>query len=698
MFPRSRRSELDPVPERLPLALRATALGLVAVLALGVLVFRLWALQVLQTQQNVAQAQAEPIRYTRIPAERGEIFDADMRPLVTNRQEYELEITPADYPDLASPTECTGLTRKDFAELKAKPGCALLARVAFVLDEPLAKVWTAFRQGWPTSLGATPIPVAQNLTYNQLAYMSERQRSFVGVQVTQTWRRAYPMQAVLGPIAPNILGYVGPVSETDLKNPWFRAEHLPRDGTVGKMGVEQSYDGELRGVDGQVAQTFNAFNEPVGQARLVRAPQPGDDLRLTINAHLQAVAQQAVEYGIHVAQADSTDGFLSNQGAIVAMNPDTGAILAMASLPLWKNSVANNTASKAFAWLVSPKNKMAPMVDRAFGAAFPAGSTFKPMTATAAWENGIIGPGSSLDCPGVYYSKYARDHIAFHNWNPDSSGVIGLSTALEISCDTFFYQLGDDFFGHPMSTHGAGFQQWLEKLGYGHAPQLDMFGVSPGLVPTPAWKAQNFKWGGNPCKISPYCKTPQEAAQLQIWEPGDDINMAIGQGYLLVSPLQMAVAYSALENGGTVVTPHVVGAILNPANHAVIRTIAPKPKAELHLPSSLLNEIDDGLYLATHSPSGTSSAVFGHFSPTVYGKTGTAQVPGDCTAATGPNCPVDDAWWVGWAQQGNRKLVVAAFIRDGGEGGVAAAPAALRVFEAYFHEKLTSVVGVDVSH
>jgi penicillin-binding protein 2 len=341
------------------------------------------------------------------------------------------------------------------------------------------------------------------------------------------------------------------------------------------MGVEESYDAQLRGVDGQVAQTFNAFNEPVGQAYVTRAPQPGDDLRLTINAKLQQVAQSAVAYGIQVAHANSPDGFLSNQGAIVAMNPDTGAILAMASLPLWKNSVTTQPPpQRAFQRVLA--NSLSPMVDRAFGSAFPAGSTFKPMTATAAWENGIIGPGSALECPGVYYSKYARDHIAFHNWNPLSSGLINLPTALEISCDTFFYQLGDDFYGHPMATHGAGFQRWLEKLGYGHAPPLDMFGVSPGLVPTPAWKAAYFKWGGNPCRISPYCRTPQEAAQLQVWEPGDDINMAIGQGYLEVSPLQMAIAYSALENGGTVVTPHVVGAILNPASRSAGCTCPPR--------------------------------------------------------------------------------------------------------------------------
>jgi len=158
----------------------------------------------------------------------------------------------------------------------------------------------------------------------------------------------------------------------------------------------------------------------------------------------------------------------------------------------------------------------------------------------------------------------------------------------------------------------------------------------------------------------------------------------------------MAIAFSAIENGGTVVRPHVVSAILNPSTLRVERSINPRPVRDLQLPSTLRAQISQGLYLATHSSSGTSSAVFGNFQPTVYGKTGTAQVPQDCPPALANNC--SDAWWVGWAQQGRRKLVVAAFIKDGGEGGVTAAPAALRVFEAYFHEKLTTAIGHDVSH
>ena len=694
MFPRSRRSDPERAPDPLPLALRAGALGLVAVVALGVLVFRLWALQVLHADQNVAQAVTESVRTTRVPAERGIIFDANMRKLVGNSSTLALQIDPSELPALADPHECDGLHQSDIAALRRKPACGVLGRVAFVLNSRLQTVWHAFQAGWAASQGATPITLADSVSFDQVAYVREHQPEFRGVQFQQVWQRDYPLEATLGPIAPNVLGYVGAISQKNLDNPFFAPEHLPRSGTVGQMGVEESYDAALRGVDGQVAQTFNAFNQPVGQPYMVRAAQPGADLRLTISSRMQLVAQNAIRYGISIAHQTGGGGAYSNAGAIVAINPQNGAIVAMASLPLWRNSVTTAPPpQKAFQQVLS--DPLSPMIDHAFGGGgYPAGSTFKPVVATAAWENGVIGPGTSLDCPGYYESRYATDHHKFFNWNPNNSGVIGLSTALEISCDTFFYQLGDDFYGR--LHHGTGYQRWLNLLGYGSAPQLDTFGVGQGLVPTPAWKARYYKWGGRPCRISLYCRTPDEARVLQVWEPGDDINMSIGQGFLLVTPLQMAIAYSALENGGRVVRPHVVQSILNPATLRPERRIDPKPVRNLHLSSTLLSEIDQGLLEATHSSSGTSSAVFGNFLPTVYGKTGTAQVPQDCPSYLATDC--SDAWWVGWAQQGGRQLVVAAFIKDGGEGGVAAAPAALRVFEAYFHEKLTSVVGRDVSH
>jgi penicillin-binding protein 2 len=258
-----------------------------------------------------------------------------------------------------------------------------------------------------------------------------------------------------------------------------------------------------------------------------------------------------------------------------------------------------------------------------------------------------------------------KHETPFHDWTLLSMGRMNLSKALEVSCDTFFYQLGDAFW-----TKNQEFQGWIRQLGYGQTPPLDAGGAQAGLVPTPQWKASQ-NWPG----------TAAQQAIEQSWLPGDDINMSIGQGNLLVSPLQQAVAYSALENGGTVVTPHVGQAILAPGSTSEVvpgGQIDPAPQRRLDLPPTLLSEIKDGLYGATHAGDGTSTAIFGHFQPTVYGKTGTAEVPTT-------NCPTcADAWWAGWATQGSRSLVVVAFIHNGGHGGVSAAPVAARMFQEFF--------------
>jgi penicillin-binding protein 2 len=331
----------------------------------------------------------------------------------------------------------------------------------------------------------------------------------------------------------------------------------------------------------------------------------------------------------------------------------------------------------------NPKNPLNPAYDWAFQGTYPAGSTFKPITATAAFESGVLAPGQRLDCPGTYYSRYdiAKPKTAFNDWTLLSMGQMDLSKALEVSCDTFFYQLGDDFYGRG----GNQFQSWIRQFGYGSVPPLDAGGAQAGVVPDAVWKA-NQQWLG----------TPKQQAIERLWEPGDDINMSIGQGNLLVSPLQQAVAYSALENGGNVVTPHVGEAILQPGSTSQVvpgGTIDPKPVQHMNLSPTLLSEIKAGLYGATHAGDGTSSSIFGGFQPTVYGKTGTAEV---ATTAC-PNCA--DAWWAGWASQGGKSLVVVAFIHNGGHGGVSAAPVAASVFQAFFapHRRYVVHAGTDKS-
>jgi penicillin-binding protein 2 len=683
----------EPEPDRLPLALRAAALGVVAAALLGILLFRLWALQVLHSDQYAVAAVDNQVRQTAVPAARGMVVDRNGHVLVSNQTGLVVQLNPATLPQ---PMDCHTIRRGHRQALATQPGCAVMFRLAQVLQVPFLNVVRQYQQGQKVNRGY-PVTLQATVTKPEVEYVKERMPSFRGVQFVETYQRRYPQ----GVLAPNVLGNVGRVFKNDLPGGsmarFFRGETLDPNGTVGKTGVELIYDRWLRGVDGQVAQSFDAGGNPVGQPYLVRAPQSGDTLRLTIDSRLQRVAQQAITYGISVAHSDGQ--YYANRGAIVAMNPDNGAVYALASWPsydpgVWVPPYTGQKALLAHA-KAALKNKhvASPLVDLT-SSPFPAGSTFKPFTAIAAWQHGIIGPGSTLPCTTDYQSPQDLSHHLFKNWGPEGS-IIDLSRALEISCDTFFYRLGNAFYVDYLQHRREAFQASLRQLGFGSPPAGFDLLTTAGLVPTALWKRRNpcFQEGApNLCKGYPALNANQ-AAIAQTWDPGDDINMSIGQGYLLVSPLQEAVGYSAIANGGRIVAPHVVKQVIDPASGQVLRQIDPGPVRNLHLPPELLTEVDNGLYGATHASDGTSSAVFGSFAGTpfkVYGKTGTAEVPQDC-----PNC--SDAWWSGWATDGHHRLVVVAMIQDGGHGGVAAAPAALRVFEAYFHSKLTAVTGQDNS-
>jgi penicillin-binding protein 2 len=652
-------SRPEPTPDPVPLALRAATLAVIAAALLGVLLFRLWALQVLHSDQYVAAAAQNSVRTITMPSPRGEILDRDGHVLVSNTATIAVQVDAARLPH---GTDCgpTIATHR----VGDQRGCGVLKRLAWVLDVPYGHMWHTFSHLARANPGY-PVTLPFDVDRRQTSYVLERRWLFQGVAFEHVYQRTYPSLREFGPTNPNLLGFVGAITAENLKDRSYH-EKLPRIGTAGQGGVEKTYDRYLRGQDGTIQETVDPAGAPVGQAFLTQSPIAGDNLRLTIDARLQKVAQYAVGQGIAIAHAN---GEPADSGAVVAMNPDTGAIYAMASSPTYSPMV-HVPPYKGSKHVFSKKNPGHPAYDSAFQGTYPAGSTFKPITATAAYESGVLAPGESLECPGTYYSKYdtAKQRTPFHDWTLDDMGSMGLAKALEVSCDTFFYQLGDQFYG--MGGPGEQFQGWIRKLGYGSAPPLDAGGAQAGTVPDPKWKATQ-NWQGTPAQ--------QEIERL--WLPGDDINMSIGQGNLLVSPLQQAVAYSALENGGKVVTPHVGQAILEPGSTTQAipgGRIDPGPVRDLHLPQELLSEIKQGLYGATHAGDGTSTATFGNFQPTVYGKTGTAEVPTtDC-----PNCA--DAWWAGWAEQGGKPLVVVAFIHDGGHGGVSAAPVAASIFQSFY--------------
>jgi penicillin-binding protein 2 len=332
------------------------------------------------------------------------------------------------------------------------------------------------------------------------------------------------------------------------------------------------------------------------------------------------------------------------------MNPWSGSIYALASYPSFNQAAAAGD-SRYLASILNGRAGLTPLLNRATQGLYPTGSTFKPIVAEAALATGLITPWSSIPCTG----SLTVGNIVFHNVEPAINADLNLDEALTISCDTWFYRLGTMFYSRQVATGTPAMQRWATRLGLGHPTGVDLPGEYGGVVPTPGWLRRTFR----------------DPAQ-RIWYEGYSVNLSIGQGYLAVTPLQMAVAYSALANGGLVVRPHVARAIVAPSG-SVLRRLHFRPRARVRLTDPWA--IRQGLYDAAHAPDGTSSAVFGSFPVPVAGKTGTAQTP------TGS----DHSWYASWAPADHPQVVVVVLIEHGGFGAEAAAPAAREIYSTFFH-------------
>src|SRR5204862_951039 len=300
---------------------------------------------------------------------------------------------------------------------------------------------------------------------------------------------------------------------------------------------------------------LDSLGRPRSSVKPMLLPTPGNAVRLTLDLKLQQAAQSALADGIRLAQANHQ--WAARGGAIVAMDPRDGSILAMASSPTYKPSVYAGHVTKASlaSQGLTPKAgpaKNCPSLDRAVQATYPPGSVFKPVTALAAMQEHLVSPYAYLPCTGSYHSPNDKAHQTFKNWDPFVDQQMDLPTALAYSCDTYFYQLGDAFY----STKGRGqpLQDWATRLGFGHLTGADAGPEVPGLVPTIAWRHDRFTRKKDPC-----CWEID-----RLWKPGNSIQLAIGQGDLLVTPLQMARFYALIAKGGKLVTPHVLLDVENP--------------------------------------------------------------------------------------------------------------------------------------
>jgi penicillin-binding protein 2 len=633
-------------------ALRVAVLGFLALAVFAVLFLRLWALQVLSGDRYLSVANDNRVRSIRIEAPRGPIVDRNGHVLVGNVAGTRVELWPADLPktwaarrtELRALAFVTGATVKD-----------MLAQLNAHGDDPL-----------------TPVVVQRGLRIDQIDYLSEHSLQYPGVQMQNSFLRSYPYQS----LAAQVVGYVGAISPAQYQA--RKKKGYQATDSIGQAGVEATYDTYLRGKDGKAQLTVDSRGRPKGAVVPQTTPTPGQELRLTIDINLQRAAERALRYGVSLARS-SFAGQHANGGAIVALSPKDGAVLAMASYPTYKPSIfAGRTDPTKLAPLLDVKVANAdnhPGFNRAISVAYPPGSTFKPVTALAAMQEGLMKPYDTIPCTPTF-----KDHgSTFHNWTPLIDTGMTLTTAIAQSCDTYFYELGKRFYSLP-PDRGHPLQAWANRFGLGETSGLDVGPESPGLIATPEYRRKAF---------------PASAGYGELdrtWKPGYSIQMAIGQNQVLVTPLQMARFYAMIANGGKLVTPHIAddieltGAKGQPPR--VLRRFGGESPQPTGVDPTALTYVQRGLEEATHSPNGTSYGVFGSFPIDIVGKTGSAEklitLPGYTTPQN-----LTQSWWCGYGPYTAPSIVVCAVIENGGHGGTAAAPAALRVFEQYFHTSAT---------
>jgi penicillin-binding protein 2 len=633
-------------------ALRVAVLGFLALAVFAVLFLRAWSLQILAGDKYLAAANDNRVRTLSVEAKRGPILDVNGKVLVQNTAGFRVELWPADLPKT---------WKAERAELQS------LAHV--VSGVSVQKILALIKAHGSDPV--TPVVVQTGLHTDQVYYLSEHIADFPGVRIANSWLRKYPYQSLLA----QVLGYVGPIDAEEYKA--LKKQGYSASDSMGQAGIEKTYDSYLRGRDGSAQLTVNSLGQPTSPVRPVTQQQPGEALRLTIDINLQRAAERALVTGIQAAHA-AGEGF-ADGGAVVAMDPRDGAIRAMASYPTYKPSVwVGRTSTKKLAPLLNPavaKQDNFPGLNRAIQVGYPPGSTFKPVTALAAIEEHLLDPSALLPCTPSY-KAYGQ---TFNNWTPLIDQGMDLETALEESCDTYFYPLGKAFYELP-PNRGHPLQAWANRFGLGEPTGIDIPGEFDGLVPTPEWRRKTF------------AKPPNTEID-RTWKPGYSIQLAIGQGDLLVTPLQMARVYAMIANGGKLVTPHladdveIAGSPGQPSQR-VLRRFGSAPPQPVGVDPAALSVVQQGLYLGAHNPNGTSYGAFGNFPIPIAGKTGTAekvmQVKGY------PNgLKLNQSWWCGYGPFDNPDLVVCAVIENGGEGGAAAAPAALKVFEEWFHKQGT---------
>jgi penicillin-binding protein 2 len=644
----------DPrVPVSPQLALRVGVLGTIAMVMFAIIFFRLWYLQVLSGEQYVQQANANSVRDLPVAAPRGQILDREGRPIVTSRTTNAVQIVPSALPPAGRPRR------------------ALYRRLGALLGLNARHIEALVVKG-RTALPYAPVTIKTDAGRGVLTVLGERQSRFPGVVQQPVSIRAYPD----GEMAAQVLGYVGQVSEGELKKHAF---HGVKQGTVvGQEGLEYYYDRYLRGEPGVQRVQVNAAGYPVPSNLTPTPPLAGHSLQVTLDQGLQKEGEKALLEGIEQARAG---GKPAVAGAFTALNPRNGEVLAIGSYPSFDpNKFAKPLTRAEYAALKGSSTAGGPLTDRAVNGTYPTGSTFKPITAMGTLEAGVINPSEGLGAGSCIHVSTEQ----FCNAGKADFGAVGLVQALKVSSDTYFFEAGE-----LANSHGNVIQDEAHKLGIGEQTGIDLPSEITGLVPTRAWRAQVAaeELACERRKHVPSCGI----SDGRQWSVGDNMHLAVGQGDLLTSPLQMAIAYSTLANAyldggeGTIVTPHL-GKQIDEADGGLVQSLSFPPARHVHLSYSDLSLVMEGIHEAASQPGGTSADVWTGWDQAqhpVYGKTGTAEHAGQ----------EDQSWYMCYVGDPKRPIVIAVTVEQGGFGAETAAPIARLMASEWFGKPEKFVAG-----
>jgi penicillin-binding protein 2 len=626
---------------------RLSILGVVTLGLFTALFARLYDLQVVESPELQVQADANRIRTVELPAPRGRILDRNGRVLVDNR----VAITVA-------------IDRSELAELSDKQQEQVIGRLS----------WELTTAGTPTSVEQikqrlkdrrfsqfAPVPIAQDLPEAFKIFVEEHADEFPAVHVERSAIRHYPF----GRLAAHILGYSGPITEEELT--FIEAAGTDKPYTlndqIGRSGVESTFERHLRGTPGRRVLEVDAVGTPV---RVIEEtpPKPGDDLVLSIDANMQAYAEQVLRQGMEEARARPPRGEghpnRATTGALVVLDPNNGDVLAMASLPTYDpRTFVDGISTEEWQFLNDPANNQ-PLNNWAIQGRWAPGSTYKLFTGYATLMSGLRDENTIFNDQGGYLIPGCTGEKCFRsNAGGAAYGPLAFRQALTVSSDAYFYSAGAELWINQGRFGGEeALQQHLFPWGLGQKTGIALTNERTGRVPTAQWRREF-------CEAT-NCNDP-------VWRAGDNVNLAIGQGDVLVTPLQLANGYATLANGGTRYVPQIAVRVDAAETGEPVTTFGPDIGGEVKLPGNVRQALLDGLAGVPH-PGGTAARAFAGFPLDQFpiaGKTGTAQVDGKA----------DTAVFSAFGPVNAPKYQVTAVIEEAGFGGTSAAPVVRAMFE-----------------